>query len=149
MIELKIPTAQEFVTSQEQQKTIGVNNAIKSICKQIEVVFDYIKNASNGEHHIKIYKEIIISLDVDIHDIGMEQVIEKLKLMSFKVSMFGIDNWKTKLANESNTNYVYDHDIFSTMNVGNGGQTFDERHYGGRGLLPKRRVKSVMVLHTK
>lgn len=148
MIELKIPTAQEFVSTQEHQKTIWVNEAIKSICKQIESVFDYIKNASNGEHHMKVYKEVIISLDTGINDVGMQQVKEKLKLMGFKISMYDIDNWERIVENNVNENRVYEYNIFSTMDIGNGGQSFDKRHYKELNGFP-RKVKSVMILSTR
>ena len=151
MIDINIPTAKQFLDDQIKQKNIWKNEAIKHINKQIENVFKYITNSSNGETHQKVYKEIRISLDVDKKSLGMSDVVAYLNEVGYSVSLYDVDAFNKLLGDQSNENRVYDYDIFDTSVKGNGGESFDTRTYKpirGIGLI-HRQVKSWIVLHVK
>lgn len=147
---LNIPTAETFVADQKTSRQRWINQNIVNINKQIEDVFKYINTASNGEHYLKIYREIIITLDVEKNIDGMQDVCTSLKQLGYSVTLFDKNIYDDYLLEHQHESVVHpdNYHIFDTSAIGNGGQSFDQRVYLKVNGF-SRKVKSVMILKTK
>ncbi len=149
---LKIPTASEFINSQVSDCEKEKRRAIKKINEQIERVINYIREASNGEHYMKVYKEIRLSLDVEKDAIGMQEVLSNLKSLGYRFTVLDHNVYMDMVKNESDECREHSHDIFSTDAIGNCGKSFDERNYKPSihtVSFQHRKPKSWLIMYTK